>query len=165
MKYLIRFFFRTIRLILGPILLFIEWLSAPKGIQRTDEEQQRVDQETEKLALYQFKTCPFCIKTRQAIKRLSLNIKLYDAQKDPIFRHELEQGGGKIKVPCLKITKGDSDTQWLYESDDIIQYLEQQFAEKSIGNPRLLIYFIMYMTLCAVGAGDFVLSGKPLKLS
>ncbi|RLW70923.1 MAG: glutaredoxin, partial [gamma proteobacterium symbiont of Stewartia floridana] len=40
---------------------------------------------------------------------------------------ELQQFGGKLQTPCLKIEQQDGD-RWLYESDDIIRYLRQRFA-------------------------------------
>lgn len=41
----------------------------------------------------------------------------------------LEKEGGKIQVPCLQIVDTDGKSSWLYESADINQYLEKQFAE------------------------------------
>ena len=35
---------------------------------------------------------------------------------------DLMRGGGKTQVPCLRIDDGSGNVQWLYESDDIIQY-------------------------------------------
>ena len=128
MKWFFRLFFRTIRAILGPILLFVDWITSPRGIQRPAQEQQRVDSETQQLVMYEFKTCPFCIKTRRAIKRLSLNIERRDTQHNPEYRQQLLQGGGQIKVPCLRITDEQGKHTWMYESDDIIQYLQQRFA-------------------------------------
>jgi glutaredoxin len=78
--------------------------------------------------MYQFLTCPFCIKTRRAIKRLSLNIETRDALHHAPSRQQLLEGGGQVKVPCLRITDADGNIEWLYESDDIIQYLQQSFA-------------------------------------
>jgi len=50
-----------------------------------------------------------------------------DAQpRDGEHRTTLEQEGGQIKVPCLRIESGE-ETTWLYESNDIIAYLNQQF--------------------------------------
>ena len=82
MKWLIRMFFRGIRRIIGPIMLLIDKLTTPKGVTRPADVQQQLDQQTEQLALYQFKTCPFCMKVRREIKRQSLNIELRDAQHD-----------------------------------------------------------------------------------
>ncbi|MFH1493410.1 MAG: glutathione S-transferase N-terminal domain-containing protein [Pseudomonadota bacterium] len=129
MKFIIRFFFRTLRLLLTPFMLLGEKLSTPKGMERPAEAQQRVDQECRSLALYQFGACPFCMKVRKEISRLSLNIELRDAQHDPEHREALLQGGGKIQTPCLKITDEQGNSQWMYESGDIIQYLQQRFAQ------------------------------------
>ena len=104
MKTVIRLFFRTLRRIIGPIMLFVDWLTTPKGIQRPAREQEKIDQNTQNMALYQFKTCPFCIKVRRHTKRLSLNIETRDAQHDPTSRTQLLTGGGVLKVPCLKVT-------------------------------------------------------------
>lgn len=128
MKWLIRLFFRTIRRILGPVMLLMEKLTTPKGIIRPDDEQQRVDTITRDFALYQFKTCPFCIKVRKEIARQSLNIEFRDAQNDPHYREQLLQGGGQVKVPCLQIKKDDGEVKWLYESAEIINYLQKHVA-------------------------------------
>jgi glutaredoxin len=128
MKLFFRYFFRTIRILLGPFMLLGELLTTPKGIERTPEAQQKVDEECKALVLYQFRTCPFCIKVRKELKRLSLNIEKRDALKEPAARAELAEGGGAIKVPCLRITNEHGAHTWLYESDDIIAYLRERFA-------------------------------------
>jgi len=128
MKWLIRLFFKTIRAILGPIMLLGNWITTPKGIKRSPEKQQQVDKDARTLVLYQFRTCPFCIKTRRAIKRLSLNIEIRDAQRDEANRQQLLQGGGQIKVPCLVVNDDQKGETWMYESNDIIDYLQTRFA-------------------------------------
>lgn len=128
MKFVIRYFFRVVRLILTPIVLLNEKLTTPQGITRTPEEQARVDAVCDELALYQFQACPFCIRVRKEISRLGLNIEKRDAQKIPEHRQALEQGGGRIKVPCLRIAGTNGEDQWLYESDEINTWLNQRFA-------------------------------------
>jgi len=128
MKWLIRAFFKTIRAIIGPLMLFGDWLTTPRGIQRSENAQQQLDALTANMTLYQFKTCPFCIKVRRSIKRQSLNIKLLDAQHDSKHREQLLKGGGQIKVPCLKVVDDEGNTNWLYESNDIIGYLQATAA-------------------------------------
>ena len=128
MKWFFKIFFKTIRLILGPIILFIDWITTPKGIKRSQTEQQKVDDDVSKMILYQFNTCPFCIKVKRNNKRLSLKIETRNAQHNPVHREELLQGGGKIKVPCLKIIDEKGNDSWLYESNDILQYLQERFA-------------------------------------
>ncbi len=117
----------VVRFILGQIILLINWLTTPRGIKRSEHVQTMVDQQTQQLALYQFNACPFCVKVRRAIKRLSLNIALCDAKNNDTCRQELLEGGGKVKVPCLRITNDDGSVQWMYESSDINSYLEQRF--------------------------------------
>jgi len=125
---MIRMFFRTLRLVLMPFMLLWSKLGAPKGIVRTAEDQQKINLECDKLALYHFKTCPFCIKVRHEMARLSLPIALRDAQHDEGHMAELQQGGGKIQTPCLRIADEQGQVRWLYESGDIIKYLQQRFA-------------------------------------
>ena len=97
-------------------------------MERDASEQALLDSRTATLKLYHFRTCPFCIKVRREIKRLSLNIETRDAQHDQKHRLELENGGGQIKVPCLRICNDNGEDTWLYESDAIIAHLHQQFA-------------------------------------
>ena len=125
---LIRYFFRGVRVLLAPVMLISEKLSTPKAVERTPEEQAQVDAACQQLALYQFRTCPFCIKVRKEIARLGLNIELRDAQLDPAHKQALLEGGGKVKVPCLKITDDAGQATWLYESDEINRWLHQRFG-------------------------------------
>ena len=128
MKFLIRAFFKTVRAVLGPVLLLKEKLTAPTGIVRSQAAQQHADLQCQSLALYQYKTCPFCMKVRQEMGRLSLNIQRVDAQPPGADRDALTREGGKTKVPCLKITDAAGNSQWLYDSEKIIGYLRGRFA-------------------------------------
>ncbi|MBE0475210.1 glutathione S-transferase N-terminal domain-containing protein [Rhodoferax sp.] len=128
MKTLIRTFFRTLRIVLGPFMQLWEFVTRPKGVVRAPALQQAVNQQCQNLALYQFTTCPFCIKVRQEMRRLSLPIERLDAQHNPQNRDALLKGSGALKVPCLKITDASGQTQWLFESGAIISYLNQRFA-------------------------------------
>lgn len=130
MRLFVRLFFRLVRLVLTPFMLLTEWLTTPKAISRSAEHQQQVDQACRQLALYQFSACPFCIKVRKEMARLGLTIKKRNAQHNALHRTDLLQAGGRVKVPCLRITAtAEQNDQWLYESDDIIRYLRAQFAE------------------------------------
>lgn len=128
MRTLFKVFFRTLRLVLMPFMLLWARFGAPKGVVRSVDAQQAVDANCSKLALYHFPSCPFCIKVRHEMARLSLPIELCNAQHDPKFRAELEQGGGKIQTPCLRIVDVQGKVKWMYESETIKLYLQQQFA-------------------------------------
>ncbi|GHE21985.1 glutaredoxin family protein [Halomonas urumqiensis] len=130
MRTLIRYFFRGLRLVLAPVMLLGERLSTPQqAIERSAEEQAEVDASCQQLALYQFRSCPFCIKVRKEMARLGLDIELRDAKLDPNHRLELQLGGGRVKVPCLKIAGEQGDSEWLYESDAINAWLNRRFGK------------------------------------
>jgi glutathione S-transferase len=48
-------------------------------------------------------------------------------KNDEQYRQELLEQGGKVKVPCLRIEQ-DGQVKWLYESNDIIAYLNKVAA-------------------------------------
>lgn len=125
---LIRSFFKALRWVLGPVMLLREYLTRPQGLVRSPEQQARVDAQCQSLALYQYQTCPFCIKVRQEMRRLSLNVAQYDAQHEGPHRTHLLQGGGQAKVPCLRITDETGQQQWMYESGTINAYLRKRFS-------------------------------------
>ncbi|MCW8932744.1 MAG: glutathione S-transferase N-terminal domain-containing protein [Gammaproteobacteria bacterium] len=128
MRIFFKIFFKTLRFILEPFILLWDKLSVPKGVERSQEEQEKIDQKTQNLSLYQFNSCPFCIKVRRQVKRQSLNIPLLDAQHNQQHREELLKGGGEVKVPCLKLVSDTGEVSWMYESNDIIQYLKDNFS-------------------------------------
>jgi len=125
------FIFKPVRWVLGQIIIFIDWITRPKPVQRTAEEQKAIDAQTTNMALYHFQQCPFCVKTRRQIHRLALNIENRDARNDPKWNQELISEGGKYQVPCLKITGDDGSVQWMYESSEINQYLDEKFSAGS----------------------------------
>ena len=122
------FIFKPIRWVLAQIIIFIDWATRPKPLQRAVEKQKEVDMLTENMALYQFYQCPFCVKTRRQIRRLGLNIEKRDARNNAQWNQELISEGGKYQVPCLKITADDGIVEWMYESSSINQYLAEKFA-------------------------------------
>ena len=123
-----KIFFKALRVILGPFMLLWEFVTRPKGLVRSPAQQQQVDQECGSLVLFQYQTCPFCIKVRQEMRRLSLSVEKLDAQQEGQNRDDLVRGGGKAKVPCLRLTDASGTQQWIYESGKIIEYLRSRFA-------------------------------------
>jgi glutaredoxin len=118
---------KIVRVGLGQLILAGDALTRPAKMRRAPAEQARVDKETAQLSLYQFHTCPFCVRTRRAIRRLNLPIALHDAKNDGQARERLLSGGGKVKVPCLRIEE-DGKTTWMYESKVIVEYLQRRFG-------------------------------------
>lgn len=118
---------KLIREGLGRVIIFGDWVSRPRPLKRSPQAQGAVNKASSSLALYQFRACPFCIKVRRTAHKLNVPVALRDAQNDPVYRSELAEQGGRIKVPCLRIAEGDN-VRWLYESDDINAYLTQRFS-------------------------------------
>jgi len=112
---------------LGLIIVFANWLVKPKQVQRSAAEQELAQSAVVDHSLYQFHACPFCVKTRRALRRLNLDVELRDINKEPKHRIDLQDGGGRVKVPCLRI-ENNGQVEWMYESNDIIHYLEQRVA-------------------------------------
>jgi glutaredoxin len=124
---------KIVRESLGRIIIFIDWVTRPKAIKRSVQGQAVIDAKLKHMKLYQLYACPFCIKTRRALRRLNLVIETRNVQAGSLYRDELEQGGGRIQVPCLHIQKEGGDV-WMYESSDIIAYLEAECADPNLAS-------------------------------
>ena len=116
---------KDIRKILGALIIFIDAITRPKPIKRSEDDQSNVDALAKTLSLYQFHSCPFCVKVRRTLHKLNVNIELRDAKTEE-FSNELLKEGGKRKVPCLRIEE-DGKTQWMYDSKVIVAYLQRTF--------------------------------------
>ena len=125
-----KLFITLIRNLLGAIIAFFDVITRGTKLKRSPEKQMQVEEESQKLALYQFFGCPFCIKTRRALYKYNVPIQKRNVSEGSPYREELLQGGGKIQTPCLRIENEDG-VQWLYESKAIISYLETRFVKVS----------------------------------
>lgn len=76
------------------------------------------------LALYVSPTCFYCVQVRRHLERTSFPVELRDVRRNPEHAAELRAGGGKTQVPCLRIERPDGSLYWLYESRDIMRYLD-----------------------------------------
>ncbi len=123
---------KAVRWVLGLLILAYEKVMSPKGVQRPFSEQAEINAETRKLTLYQYKACPFCVKVRMAMKRQSLNIRTRDAKRSDMAKEELLAGAGQLKVPCLRIEDETGQATWMFESSEIIKYLEGRFGEGEV---------------------------------
>ena len=117
-----------IRFILGKLILFFDWAFPPRSLRRDPAQQALIDGQTADLILYQYKACPFCVTVRRAMKRQGLKIETRDVKRSDGAREELLAGGGDLKVPCLRVGDGRGEAQWMYESREIVGYLEGRFV-------------------------------------
>jgi glutaredoxin len=79
----------------------------------------------DKLALYQFSSCPFCSMVRANIERLGVEVELRDIFENAKYRDELIEARGRATVPVLRITSPNGEERWVPESRDIVRYLEK----------------------------------------
>ena len=100
------------------------------------------------LELYEFEACPYCRKVREALSILDLNAMIYPCpKKGPRFREEVKRRGGKYLFPYLV----DSNTgKEMYESDDIVAYLFQQYGAGEV--PLLLTPGPLTMTTAGLAS-------------
>lgn len=119
-------FMKALRVGLGQLIIVGDFLTRPGKKQRDPQAQAAVDASAQGLTLYQFHACPFCVKTRRALHRLNVPVALKDAKNNETDRQALLAGGGRVKVPCLRIEE-NGKTTWMYESKVIIDYLDQRF--------------------------------------
>lgn len=114
------------------IIVGIDKLSRPKAISRSAAAQEKAQSAVKNVSVYQLRACPFCVKTRRAIHQLNVDIELRDIGKHQEHRATLEKEGGRVMVPCLRIEE-ESGVRWMYESSDIISYLQQTVASSTAG--------------------------------
>lgn len=118
---------KALRIGLGQIIIFLDFITRPRKLKRSPQEQAQVENAAAGLALYQFNACPFCVKTRRTLHRLNVPVALRDAKNDAGHRQALLEQGGKIQVPCLRIEE-QGESRWLYDSKAIGAYLNERFA-------------------------------------
>ena len=80
------------------------------------------------LILYKFDACPYCKRVQRKITELNISdkIKMRDTRTEPMWRKDLNDRTGRTQVPCLFI-----DGEPMFESLDIIDYLQMQFTSSS----------------------------------
>ncbi len=68
--------------------------------------------------LYVGTICPYCAKVENFMEEEGINIETVNINEDRDAMQKLIEEGGKRQVPCLY-----HDGKYLYESDDIIEFL------------------------------------------
>lgn len=77
------------------------------------------------LALNYYSACPFCQMVLRVLPNIKAEVQLRDVLSQPQYRQEQQQATGRTTVPCLRIEDEQGQVSWLYESIDIIQYLQR----------------------------------------
>ena len=84
----------------------------------------------EPLALYEFESCPFCRKVREALTALDISPVVYPCPPGgERYRGVVERLGGRRQFPFLvDVNEG----RQLYESTEIVRYLASTYGDGSI---------------------------------
>lgn len=70
--------------------------------------------------LYVGTICPFCKKVENFLNEENIELEIINIEKDRNAMQKLIEECGKRQVPCLY-----HDGEYLYESDDIIEFLKE----------------------------------------
>lgn len=76
------------------------------------------------IELYQIEHCPYCVKVREKLTELGLSYIVHN-RTNAETEKRLIQLGGKRQVPFLV---DPEQNVMMYESDDIVNYLEEQYS-------------------------------------
>jgi len=93
------------------------------------KKDQKTLRKIENHSLYYYASCPFCFRVQITMTKLGIDIEKRNIHQGDQHFEDLKQEGGSSMVPCLRIDK-EGEAQWMYESADIINYLEQNFQQK-----------------------------------
>lgn len=105
---------------------FLDRVMPVKPVQRSRDEQHRLDRASRKMHLYFCRTCPSSIEVKRHCEKLGLRVVEKDVIRVNAYRNELVNGGGAPRVPCLRIDDNQQD-RWLYSRKAILEYLNQRF--------------------------------------
>jgi len=78
------------------------------------------------LILYELPGCPYCAKVTTKLKELGVEYDSRTVPRSHSERTEVEEISGQTGVPV--IIDEANDVHGMAESDDIVDYLEQQYA-------------------------------------
>ncbi len=103
----------------------------PKAGWFTDGTLQKVPEKT--LHLYEFESCPYCRKVREAFSELDIDYISHPCGKGSNNRRDVIEHGGTAMFPYLVEPNADVA---MYESEDIIDYIRQTYGSGSRGALR-----------------------------
>lgn len=98
-------------------------------VKRNSADQKRVERIASGLTLYTLSSCPYSAKVHRHLKQLNITVGIKNLKRCNAYQKELLAGGGRAQVPCLRI-ETPKGSRWLYESQDILSYLDSKFMPK-----------------------------------
>lgn len=115
------------------------------------------------LQIYEYEICPFCKKVREAVSNLDLDVVFYPCPRNgKTWRPKVVELGGKAQYPYLV----DPNTgKAMYESDDIINYLYNEYGDGKVPLAlRLGLFTTMSCGWALLLSGMRGGSAKPSKI-
>jgi glutathione S-transferase len=114
-----------------------------------------------RLELYDFEACPYCRKVREALSELDLDYLAHPVAHGSPRRAQLRQLGGKVQVPFLV----DPNTRTrLYESDEIIAYLNQTYGAGQRAGWRIPVPSLIDDVVSALASAARLGSGRRCRV-
>ena len=107
------------------------------------------------IQLYIETGCPYCAKVLAAVEKYNIEVEKKNIADEGVLE-ELEEKGGKRQVPFMdddNMTPAlvDDDVE-MYESDEIVAYLEEKFGngspDKPDGEPHIKIHISSSESMC-----------------
>ena len=91
------------------------------------------------LVLFEFQSCPFCAKVREAASMLDLDVLFLPCPKDgERFRPKAVELGGKAQFPLMLDAGAPGGPVLMYESADIIRYMFERYGPGEAAIPSML---------------------------
>jgi hypothetical protein len=116
--------------LIGKIIRPLENLFLPKNKLSEFERKQKTER-LQGCSLYHFQLSPYSFRVRKALAQSGAAIPMRDTLECDIAYGELMAGGKRDRVPCLRIEAPGKPTEWLYESKDIVAYLDQRLNKNA----------------------------------
>jgi len=83
---------------------------------------------SDKLSLYYFDGCPFCMMVLRVIEDLDVDVELRNIFENTQHRDDLISARGRATVPVLRIDSTDGSARWMPESRDIARFLQTTYG-------------------------------------
>ncbi|MFB6154834.1 MAG: glutathione S-transferase N-terminal domain-containing protein [Haloferacaceae archaeon] len=81
------------------------------------------------IELYELQGCPFCIRVKRKLEDLGLDYESHYVPAPHGQRTEVRELSGQTGVPV--IVDPDHDVHGMYESADIVDYLEETYGDEN----------------------------------
>ena len=81
------------------------------------------------IQFYVLPGCPYCAKVEDKLQELDLEYESHEVPRSKPERDEVEDVSGQRGVPV--IVDADNGVDGMYESDDIVEYLERTYGDRT----------------------------------